>query len=119
RFHDVERELAGVFAPDGSASTEGDEHSISNLALLDSRVNSALSNSMFEVKRRAVLTWDRTGSYIPVATRNVFLKYYTRERAQQVHYWSLQDREAYLAEIERRLDPYLDTSDEPAEEGAA
>jgi hypothetical protein len=107
RFHELELELALLFAPDGSGTTESDEHSISNLALLDSRDNSALSNSMFEVKRLEVLARDRAGSYIPVCTRNVFLKYYTSERAQQAHYWSMQDREAYLVAIEREIGPYF------------
>ena len=107
RFHELEQELAPYFVPNGTATAEGDDHSIANLALLDSRDNSALSNSMFEVKRLAVLDRDRAGSYIPVCTRYVFLKYYTEDHAQQVHYWSMQDRAGYLAAIERELGPYL------------
>lgn len=106
-FHELEQELAPYFAPSGTATAEGDEHSISNLALLDSRDNSALNNSMFEVKRLAVLERDRAGSYIPIGTRHVFLKYYTDDHAQQLHYWSMQDRAAYLAAIEAELAPYL------------
>jgi hypothetical protein len=103
KFHDLEFELAPYFVPDGGGTAD----SIANLALLDSRDNSALSNSWFEVKRLEVLRRDRAGSYIPVCTRNVFLKYYTGERAQQVHYWSMHDRAAYLAAIEREIGPYL------------
>lgn len=106
-FRELELELAPYFVPDGGGTAESDVHSIANLALLDSRDNSALSNSWFEVKRLEVLKRDRGGSYIPVCTRNVFLKYYTGERAQQVHYWSMQDREAYLAAIEREIGPYM------------
>jgi hypothetical protein len=54
---------------------------------------------MFEVKRRRVIELDRKGEYIPVCTRQVFLKYYTDADAQQVHFWSTQDREAYLNAI--------------------
>lgn len=107
RFHELEQELALYFVPAGTATAEGDDHSIANLALLDSRDNSALSNSMFEVKRLAVLERDRAGSYIPICTRYVFLKYYTKDHAQQLHYWSLQDREGYLEAIDRELGPYL------------
>ncbi|WP_461174164.1 DUF262 domain-containing HNH endonuclease family protein [Arthrobacter sp. Z1-9] len=107
KFLELELELAPYFVPDGGGTTESDVHSIANLALLDSRDNSALSNSWFEVKRLEVLKRDRGGSYIPVCTRNVFLKYYTGERAQQVHYWSMQDREAYFKAIERELGPYM------------
>jgi len=111
-FHALEEELSALFAPDGAGTSEGDEHAIANLALLDLHDNIALSNSVFEVKRLAVLQRDREGSYIPVCTRNVFLKYYTQERAQQVHYWSTQDRQAYLAAIERELGPYLEGDDD-------
>jgi hypothetical protein len=107
KFRELELELAPYFVPDGDGTAESDVHSIANLALLDSRDNSALSNSWFEVKRLEVLKRDRAGSYIPVCTRNVFLKYYTGERAQQVHYWSTQDREAYFTAIEREIGPYL------------
>jgi hypothetical protein len=71
-------------------------HSISNLALLSSGANSALGNSVFEVKRRRILGMDRQGKYIPVCTRQVFLKYFTGANAQQIHFWGAQDRESYL-----------------------
>jgi hypothetical protein len=71
-------------------------HSISNLALLSSDNNTALSNAVFEVKRQRIIELDRQGAYVPVCTRHVFLKYFTNADAQQVHFWSLQDRESYL-----------------------
>lgn len=98
-FHSLAREVTDLF-------TLGDEsgqaalhsvHSISNLALLSSGDNSALGNSVFEVKRRRILELDRRGAYIPVCTRHVFLKYFTDANAQQIHFWGTQDRENYLA----------------------
>ena len=74
-------------------------HSISNLALLANGHNSVLSNSAFEVKRRRILALDRQGAYIPICTRQVFLKYYTDADAQQFHFWSTKDRNAYLSAI--------------------
>jgi hypothetical protein len=62
---------------------------------------------VFEVKRQLVLGLDRKGSYIPICTRNVFLKYYTERRAQQLTFWSPQDRQAYMTSIERELEQYL------------
>ena len=59
------------------------------------------------MKRRAILDLDRRGRYIPPATRNVFLKYYTDADAQQVHFWSIQDREAYLDALLVAVEPYL------------
>ena len=74
-------------------------HSVTNLALLASGHNSALSNAVFEVKRSGSSSSIGRGEYIPVCTRQVFLKYYTDADAQQVHFWSTQDREGYLSAI--------------------
>lgn len=62
---------------------------------------------MFEVKRREIIARDRAGAYIPVCTRNVFLKYYTDPLGQQNHFWGAADRESYLAAMTRLLRPYL------------
>ena len=62
---------------------------------------------MFEVKRRDIIRRDKAGSYIPACTRNVFLKYYTETGNQQLHFWSGADRQAYLAAIQKAVEPYL------------
>ena len=111
RFRVLEAELTEIFSTTGEAETTG-VHSIANLALLGQDVNSALSNGFFEVKRRAVIDRDRNGAYIPVCTRHVFLKYYTAAEAQQVHFWSAQDREGYLQAIVETVSPYLRPSED-------
>ena len=105
-FSVVEKEIAAMFSSD-DASDDGQTHSITNLALLGGGDNSALSNSAFEVKRREIIQRDKEGSYIPVCTRNVFLKYYTPTGNQQLHFWSAADRDAYLTAIEEAVGPYL------------
>lgn len=92
------REVTDLFTP---PDDEGDDalqspHAIANLALLPSEANSALGNAVFEVKRRKILELDRADAYIPICTRRVFLKYFTAADAQQVHFWSRQDRAAWL-----------------------
>ena len=94
-FRPLERELTELLSA-GTDSSDGDVDSIANLALLDGGDNSALSNSVFAVKRAAILERDRQGSYIPVCTRNVFLKYYSPADEHQMHFWSASDREHYL-----------------------
>ncbi len=83
-----------------------DLNNISNIALLDKNTNSALSNSFFDVKRRKIIDKDRNGEFIPVCTRNVFLKYYS-EDPSQIHYWSKTDRTDYLNAIKHTLEEYL------------
>ena len=82
-------------------------HSIGNLALLSGGDNAALSNAAFEVKRQRILELDRQGQYIPVCTRQVFLKYFTDADAQQVHFWSPRDRENYVRALEGIVRAYL------------
>lgn len=86
---------------------QGADHSIANLALLSHGANAALGNAVFEVKRNKILALDKAGDYIPSATRNVFLKYYTDAGHLQPHFWGEADKTAYLQEIKKQLDPYL------------
>ena len=88
-------------------AVEGADHSIANLALLSHGANAALGNAVFEVKRSKVLVMDKAGEYIPTATRNVFLKYYTDAGRLQPHFWGEADKTAYLREIKEKLASYL------------
>ena len=83
-------------------------HSISNLALLDSGDNAALSNSTFDVKRNQIIDMDRKGQYIPFCTKMVFLKYYTPSEESQLHFWGQSDRIAYINAINAILGGYLE-----------
>jgi uncharacterized protein with ParB-like and HNH nuclease domain len=74
-------------------------HKIENLVLLGLTENISLSNSVFEVKRRKIIEMDKAGSFIPLATRRVFLKYYASDSSAQYSVWTKQEREAYLKEI--------------------
>lgn len=112
-FSALEKDLAAVLSPDDQ-SDEYLTHSIGNLALLAHGDNAALNNSVFEVKRREIIRLDKEGSYIPACTRNVFLKYYTGAASQQLHFWSVADREAYFTAIEAQVSPYLREDEVPA-----
>ena len=97
-FNELAAEIQAFFSlvEEGAGEAMHSVHSISNLALLPSGANSALSNAVFEVKRQKIIEMDRQGAYIPICTRHVFLKYFTGADAQQVHFWSMRDRESYL-----------------------
>lgn len=73
-------------------------HSLSNMALLTVGENAALNNSAFDVKREEVIKLDKNGDYIPVCTRNVFLKYYSNSDTK-MHFWSVEDRKSYINAI--------------------
>lgn len=82
-----------TFLSDGDDNSQ--MHTLSNMALLTVGENAALNNSTFDVKRTKLIEMDKKGDYIPVCTRNVFLKYYSEFDTKQ-HYWSERDRIAYI-----------------------
>ena len=98
---DVFDRLRGRITDALSADRIPDEdlHSIANLALLGFKDNIVLSNSLFETKRQKIIDMDRSGVYVPVCTRNVFMKYYTPAGSNQPHFWGAPDRDAYLSRI--------------------
>lgn len=103
-FADLSRRVVKFLSNDEADHNSID--SIRNMALLSSEQNSGLSNAVFEVKRRKVLAWDYNGEYVPVCTRNIFLKYYSGADALQPHFWSTKDKDAYIAAIHKILAPY-------------
>ena len=82
-------------------------NSIKNLALLKNENNIAISNAVFSVKRDEIIRLDRNGEFIPFCTRMVFLKAYTPSGQNQLHFWGEADRNAYIEEIKKILNPYL------------
>ena len=81
----------------------GDEDdSISNLCLLDRNTNRSYKNDSFKVKRKKIIKKEKAGTFIPICTRNVFLKYYSQEM-KDVALWNPDDRQDYLADLKRSI----------------
>lgn len=76
------------------AEEEGMGSGISNLTLLDQSTNRSYKNAVFAVKRKRLLSLDQSGIFVPLCTRNVFLKCYSPQ-VDNVMFWSKDDREAY------------------------
>lgn len=89
--------------------SDGDDksqmHTLSNMALLTVGENAALNNSTFDVKRMKIIAMDKAGEYIPVCTRNVFMKYYSSSDTK-LHFWSEEDRKAYISAMNNVLYDY-------------
>lgn len=81
-------------------------HGIENLALLAAEDNSFLSNGPFIEKREKIIEMDKNGEFIPICTKNVFLKYYTKNLSN-VYFWSKQDQEDYKDSIIKTLEKFL------------
>ena len=75
-----------------------DVDDISNLVLLDASTNRAYKNSIFPVKRKTIIDKDRQGVFIPICTRNVFMKYYSKN-LKDIEIWNENDRTDYFEEL--------------------
>lgn len=74
------------------------EHGISNLTLLDESTNRSYKNAVFAVKRQRLLDLDQSGIFVPLCTRNVFLKCYSPQ-VDNVMFWGEDDRNCYISVI--------------------
>lgn len=92
-----------------SFSEKGETESIndlSNLALLDHRTNRGYGNAVFPAKRAKIIQIEREGRFVPIATKNAFLKYYSDE-VQEFTFWSEGDREAYFKAIQNTVEEFF------------
>lgn len=101
-FAKLQEEIFRKFAGDEDAGV----HSIDNLALLTRKNNSTLNNNIFPIKRDKIIQLDEKGAFIPLCTKNVFLKYYSKDVTQNAT-WTADDRREYLNEIENVLTNFL------------
>ncbi len=104
-FRTLQKKILDKLSPEGLGDESID--TIANLALLKCEDNSALGNSVFDVKRNEIIRLDMAGAFIPFCTKMAFLKYYTKSERNQIHFWGADDRRAYLAAINRVLKDFL------------
>ena len=84
----------------------GQNDNISNLALLDDVTNRSYGNAMFFIKRKRIIENDKNGIFVPICTKNVFLKYYTKHSDNNM-YWNQNDAKDYLETMKEILTDYL------------
>lgn len=91
RFDSLYAEILKFFGED----VEGDVvHGIANLTLLDEHTNRSYKNAPFAVKRKQILDIDQHGIFVPLCTRNVFLKCYSPQ-VDNVMFWREADQQGY------------------------
>lgn len=94
--------------------SDGDDksqmHTLSNMALLTVGENATLNNSTFDVKRMKIIDMDKAGDYIPICTRNVFMKYYSSSDTK-LHFWSEEDRKGYICAMNNVLYDHIEKID--------
>lgn len=83
-----------------------DINDISNLTLLDSETNRGYKNAVFPLKRKTIIDREKNGTFIPICTKNVFLKYFT-EYPPKISFWTQEDRDKYYIDLESVLSKYI------------
>lgn len=103
RFNEVFARLQKALGEDKELDNM---HGLGNLALLNSTTNRGYGNSPFVLKRLAIIDNDKQAIFTPLATKNVFLKYYS-PNASDLLVWSEEDAANYFAAIKNMLAPYV------------
>ncbi len=81
-------------------------NSLANLTLLDSTTNRSYGNTFFQIKRSWIIDNDKNGIFIPICTKNVFLKYYSTSSSSNL-YWTNEDAEEYENAIYDTLKDFI------------
>lgn len=82
------------------------KNDISNITLLDEKTNRSYKNAVFPVKRDVILSKSGKDDFIPVCTKNVFLKAYSKN-VKQLYVWGFEDRDNYLDSMCNMIANYL------------
>lgn len=103
---------AGDTSIDSVDLTSKDKDNINNLTLLNSDINRSYKDAPFPYKRYFIIETDKSGShFIPIGTRNLFLKYFSSSESSVSHLqqmrWGEADKKSYLEFIHKVLDPYF------------
>jgi hypothetical protein len=83
-------------------SSEPETGGLGNLALLDTHTNRAYKNAPFQVKRRLLLQRDQAGTFVPLCTRNAFLKAYSPAASTSL-FWGRGEQRDYVQAISSTL----------------
>lgn len=87
-------------------ATDDDLMSIGNLTLLAAHDNRGIGNRFFFEKRQKLQEYYQEGSFIPMCSMNVFLKFYTQEPDQML-FWSEEDRKNYADKIKDTITDFF------------
>lgn len=84
------------------------KNNIGNLTLLDAQTNRSYGNALFPTKRRIIIEKDMKGTFIPIWTKNLFLKYFDLKAGSRTK-WNESDIKNYRNIIADKLTEFLPT----------
>ena len=79
-----------------------EDNNIRNLCLLDRGTNRSYKNDSFKAKRKKIIENEKNGVFIPICTKNVFMKYYSND-LKDLELWNDEDRSCYSLDIQSKI----------------
>ena len=110
QFEDLFKNIIDYFNKNITNETTGqidEPNGISNLTLLDSYTNRSYKNSVFPLKRKRIIERDKSGKFVPLCTKNTFLKYFS-DYPPKISFWTKDDRIKYEEDLVSVLKKYME-----------
>ena len=101
QFEELYQRVTQFYNPN---SDDEVDNSIGNLTLLDSGTNRGYKNAIFPIKRKCIIELDKQATYVPLCTKNVFLKYYSKN-VDEMLFWKDKDSSDYQQAM---IDTFID-----------
>jgi hypothetical protein len=93
QFKSIYERVISLYDP---SDNEEVDNSIGNLTLLDQSTNRSYKNAVFPIKRSRIITLDKQATFVPLCTKNVFLKYYNKQ-VDKMLFWETKDSQYHQA----------------------
>jgi len=93
-----------------TADETGDaDDSLENLTLLNREINRAYQDAPFNEKRDVIIKREKDGLFVPLCTRNVFLKVYSKQMNTMEEWgkWNDNDKTDYIDRIEETFEKFF------------
>lgn len=91
----------------GEIHDETVDNTIGNLTLLDQSTNRKYGNAIFPLKRKIIIENERKGVFVPVCTKNIFLKLYSNNISTSLMNWNKSDVEDYSSIISSKINSLI------------
>jgi len=88
---------------------KGEVDNINNLVLLDAHTNRSYKNAVFPIKRSTIIEREKAGVFVPISTKNVFMKFYSDD-VSQMSFWGEKDKELYFSDLNSTINSVCNTS---------
>lgn len=86
--------------------TDEPDDRFENLTLLDASTNRSYKDETFDKKRKIIIERESRGLFVPLCTKNVFLKVYTKN-LEDMNKWHENDKKDYISSVKEILNKFF------------